>query len=87
MKGRCLADQGDRLRAGRHQRGEPLVLGNAGSLAPRHAEGRNPGVAEPLAGDPLKILGVPRVRGGIAPFDIIEAEAVQPSRQQQLVFQ
>ena len=63
------------------------VVGRLHALAARHAERAQPAVPQRLGGDPLKELGVLRVRERVAAFDEIEAELVEPPGDEQLVLQ
>ena len=87
MEDRRLAHQGDHLRAGVQQGLEPLVLGGLSPLAPRHAEGADPDVLEIQLADPLKVLKVLFIGGGVSAFDVVEAHGVELLGQGELVLE
>ena len=87
MKVGRLADQRDHLGAGSHQRPHAGVVLGADALAACHAEGADLDVLQMQLGHALEILCVLLVRRRIAPFDVIEAEAIEPLGNQQLVLQ
>ena len=84
---RRLADDGDGRSTGSQERRQALVLLHRRAFAPGHAERTDPGAGGGLLGDPLEVVGVLRVRRRIAPLDVVEAEAIQPPRQQELVLE
>ena len=80
-----LADDGDDRRAGVEQRLEAHVLGGADPLAPRHAEGRDPGVLQRQLAHLLEILEVLGVGQRIAALDEVDAEFVEAAGDVELV--
>ena len=80
-----LADDGDDGGAGVEQGLHAGVVGGLHAATAGHAEGAELGVLQRLRDEPLKELGVLGVRQGIATFDEVEAEVVEPPRDQHLV--
>ena len=58
-----------------------------GALAAGHAEGADLGPLQAQRADPLKVLKILLVRGGIAALDVIEPDAVEPLGQRELVLE
>ena len=65
----------------------PMSFSAAIAFPPRHAEGGDFRVLERQVGDALEILGVFRVREGIAPLDEVEPELVELGGDGQLVLE
>ena len=87
MKDRSLADDRDHRRPRGDQRPHAGIVLGLDAAPPRHAEGADLRVLQVEIPHALKKLRVLFVRQRIAPFDEIEAEAVQPLGDQQLVLQ
>ena len=69
------------------QRLQAGVIGRFAVLAASHAEGGDFGVLERQLADFLEVLKVLGIGERIAAFDVIDAEVVQPARDQQLILE
>ena len=87
LEERALADDGDRLGAGVQQGPQALVVRGLHALAAGHAEGADPDVLQRQFADALEVLRVLLIRGRVAALDIVDAQAVQPLGDGQLVLQ
>ncbi len=87
VKGGGFAHERDEGRAGIEQGPQAGVRFDVGVLSPRHAERTDLDVFEPQAADALEVFAILVVRGRIAAFDVIEAEAVEPLGQGEFVLE
>ena len=69
------------------QRPQALVVRGLHALAAGHAEGADADVLQRQFADPLEVLRILFIRGRVAALDIVDAEAVEPLGDGQLVLQ
>ncbi len=82
-----LADQRDHFGLRVDQGPHAGIFFGPHAAAAGHAEGADQGVLQIELAHALEVLGVFLVREGITPFDEVEAQAVEPCRDQQLVLE
>ena len=83
----AFADQRDDFGLRIAERLHADVFFGGDSLSARHSEGGDLRVLERQVGDALEILGVFRIRQGIAPFDEVEPELVELGGDRKLVLE